>query len=128
MKFSCDYILLLISLLLPVVNVNAEEGCVNEAGKITSIEGEVNVKSITNGGWQPASLGHLLCEEDTIQVGERSRAAIQLNNHAVLRLDQNTTLRLVNVDSNAEEWALIDLSGGAIHAFSRSKRWRNPCL
>jgi tetratricopeptide (TPR) repeat protein len=120
MKFSCDYILLLISLSLPFVNVNAEEGCVNEAGKITSIEGEVIIKSVTNGERQPASLGHHLCEEDTIQVGEHSRAAIQLNNHAVLRLDQNTTLRLVNVNNNAEEWALIDLSGGAIHAFSRA--------
>lgn len=119
----CIHILFALSLLVTTFNIYAEDGCPAIVGKITSIEGEVEVKSETNGGWRAASLGHLLCEADTIEVGVRSRAAIQLINHAVLRLDQNTTLRLIDVSENNEEWAWLDLGRGAIHSFSRAP-WR----
>jgi tetratricopeptide (TPR) repeat protein len=115
--------IVIIFLLMPVFNVSAKEGCSSIVGKITSVEGEVEVRPDTNGGWRNASLGYSLCEADTIQVGQRSRAGIQLINHTVIRLDENTTLRLVNVSDDSEEWAWLDLGSGAIHSFSRSP-WR----
>jgi tetratricopeptide (TPR) repeat protein len=110
-------------LLLLVSNVYAESQCENLAGKFTSIEGEVEVKPEAGGGWQAASMAYVLCEADTIRVGERSRAAIQLVNNSVLRLDQNTTLQIINVSDDSNEWAWLELGRGAIHAFSRAP-WR----
>ncbi|MGY6274648.1 FecR domain-containing protein [Methylomonas sp. MgM2] len=100
-------------------NAYAEAKCAQEAGKFTSIDGEVEVRSGTWSGWAPVTTGDVLCEADTIRVGENSRAAIQLANQAVLRLDQNTTLTLVNVTNDNEEWAWLDLAKGTIHSFSR---------
>lgn len=111
------------SILLLVSNVYAESKCTNLAGSFTSIEGEVEFRPETGGGWRTATMGHHLCEADTIRVGERSRATIQLVNHAVLRLDQNTTLQLINVSEDTEEWAWLDLGRGAIQSFSRAP-WR----
>lgn len=105
--------------LLPVY---AEETCETSVGKFTSIEGEVEVQHRTF-GWDTASLDHRLCEADIIRVGENSRAAIQLVNHSVLRLDQNSTLRLVDVSESSHELTWLDLGRGAIYAFSRAP-WR----
>ena len=60
-----------------------------------------------------------LCEGDTIRVGDRSRVAIQLINNAVLRIDQNTSIRLVNISSKTDERSWLDLVSGALQSFSR---------
>ena len=109
-------------LFLLTFHVNAHNRCATEIGKFTSIEGDVEVQHET-GGWDAATMAYPLCEADTIRIGEHSRAAIQLTNNSVLRLDQNTTLRLVNISTNNKELAWLDLGRGAIHAFSRAP-WR----
>ena len=90
-------------------------------GRFASIEGNVDVQS-DGGGWRAAQLDQRLCEGDSIRVGERSRVAVQLINDAVLRVDQNTSIRLVNISGNAGERSWLDLVSGALQSFSR-KPW-----
>ncbi len=73
-------------------------------------------------GW-PARLDTRLCEGDTIRVGRRSRAAVTLINDAVLRIDQNTTMRLIDITPEEEESSLLDLFSGAFQSFSRKPKY-----
>ncbi|WP_052808118.1 FecR domain-containing protein [Methyloterricola oryzae] len=63
-----------------------------------------------------------LCEGASIRVGADSRAAVALINEAVLRLDQNTTMRLVDVAEQPEKRSFLDLVSGAFKSFSRAPR------
>jgi len=63
--------------------------------------------------------GQTLCDRDAIRTGANSRAAIQLVDDAVLRLDQNTTLVLSDIAPEPEERSLLQLVFGAIQSFSR---------
>ena len=98
--------------------VHAQDRCEEPAGRFASIDGEVDVQG---GGvyWRTAQWDQRLCEGDTIRVGDRSRVAIQLINNAVLRIDQNTTIRLVNISSKTDERSWLDLVSGALQSFSR---------
>ncbi|TNE81710.1 MAG: tetratricopeptide repeat protein [Gammaproteobacteria bacterium] len=100
----------------------AMNSCPQPAGEFVSIESSVEVQSDPAEDWRTASLHDELCEGDTIRVGERSRAAIQLVNDAVLRLDQNTTMRLLNVTEEPKEQSFLDLVQGAFQSFSRKPR------
>jgi tetratricopeptide (TPR) repeat protein len=98
--------------------VQAQDRCEEPAGRFASIDGEVDVQ---RGGvyWRTALQDQPLCEGDTIRVGDRSRVAIQLINNAVLRIDQNTSIRLVNISAKTDERSWLDLVSGALQSFSR---------
>jgi len=98
--------------------VYAQDGCEEPAGRFASIEGEADVQR-GGGGWRAAQLDHGLCEGDTIRVGHRSRVAVQLVNDAVLRIEQSTSIRLVNITGKTDERSWIDLVSGALHSISR---------
>jgi len=117
------------AVILPVVIVLfatdrslAEETCEEPVGRFGSIEGSVDVQHDQAKGWKAATLDFSLCEGDTIRVGDRSRAALFLINEAVLRMDQNTTMRLVDVSGKDEERTWLDLVKGAVQSFSRQPR------
>ena len=95
--------------------------CSPVKGQLTSLEGLVEIGYGSN-NWQPGKLDAPLCEDDSIRVGPNSRAAIALIGNVVLRLDQNTTVRLVDLTDKPEERSVIDLIIGALHSFSRSPR------
>ncbi len=86
-------------------------------GRLFSIEGQVDVRR--HGAWQPATLNQSLCERDTVRTGPRSRAAVMLINEVVLRIDQDTTLYLVDVAADEQKRSLLDLPYGAFQSFSR---------
>ncbi len=96
----------------------AQVVCQDPVGRLASIEGSVDVQS-GEGDWRAAQLDQGLCEGDTVRVGERSRAAVQLINDAVLRVDQNTTIRLANISGETDEVSWLDLVSGAVQSFSR---------
>lgn len=95
--------------------------CNPAKGQLSSLEGTVE---IGHGGkeWQPGKLDAPLCEDDSIRVGPNSRAAIALIGDVVLRLDQNTTVRLVDLTEKPEERSVIELLIGALQSFSRAPR------
>ena len=105
----------------PWASVAADE-CGVRAGRFAALEGAVEVAHAEQAEWQAASLSTVLCEGDSIRVGLNSRAAVQLVNDAVLRLDQNTTMRLIDVSDQPEERSLFELVVGAFKSFSRSPR------
>ncbi|MCP4408114.1 MAG: tetratricopeptide repeat protein [Gammaproteobacteria bacterium] len=116
---ACLGLLLLYIASLPA---QAAGACAESVGRFVSIENTVHVKPTDSEDWQPADLNQSLCEGDTIRVAERSRTAVQLVNDAVLRLDENTTMRLLNVAGAEQEQSFLEVLGGAIKSFIRRPR------
>ncbi len=96
------------------------EACGPVVGKLASGEGSVEVQRSGQESWHKGKLDQPLCQGDTIRVGERSRAAVSLITEAVLRLDQRTTMRLVDVAEKEEERSVLALIIGALQSFSRA--------
>lgn len=106
---------------VPARVVGAEE-CTPVVGRLVSVDGQVEVQRGGGSLWQPAALDQSLCERDTVRTGARSRAAVMLINEAVLRLDQQTTVHLVDIAEEEQEPSFLDLVLGAFQSFSRSPR------
>jgi tetratricopeptide (TPR) repeat protein len=106
---------------LLTASVNAQDLCRGPVGRFASIEGKADIQD-RGGSRRAAQLDYRLCEGDTIHVGNRSRVAVQLINNAVLRIDQNTSIRLVNITGGTEQQSWIELVSGAIESFSH-KPW-----
>src|SRR5688572_12149145 len=98
------------------------DSCAPAVGELVSVEGQVDVRRADSTGWQRAQLGELLCERDTVRVGAESRGTLALVNDAILRLDQNTTIQLLDITQELGERSFFDLILGALQSFSRSPR------
>ncbi|MGB5707040.1 MAG: FecR family protein, partial [Arenicellales bacterium] len=105
-----------------ILSAYAQSDCQELAGHFLSLEGTVDVQSDQTGSWASASLDQQLCKGDTVRVSSLSRAAVSLVNDAVLRLDENTTMRLLDITAEQEERSFLDLLRGAFHSFSRKPR------
>lgn len=97
--------------------------CDTPVGNFVSITGAVDVQASGGGSWAEARLDTRLCQGDSIRVGERSRAAVALINDAVLRIDQSTTMRLIDIVPEEQESSLLDLLKGAFQSFSRKPKF-----
>jgi tetratricopeptide (TPR) repeat protein len=102
----------------------ARADCAQSVGEFVDIHGKVEAQIADGDAWSSATLETALCEGSSIRVGKQSRAAIALANDAVLRLDENTTMRLVDVaeSDQDEESSLLDIIKGAFHSFSRKPK------
>lgn len=96
--------------------------CDKAVGQFASVQGEVDTQQKRGAKWITADLNTALCEGSTIRVGEQSRATVSLINDAVLRLDQNTTMKLTNITPKEEERSFLDMVKGAFHSFSRKPK------
>ncbi|MFT5391046.1 MAG: tetratricopeptide (TPR) repeat protein, partial [Gammaproteobacteria bacterium] len=105
-----------------VPRVSQSVVCDPVVGKLSSVEGRVEVQRDASATWINAKLGTELCRRDTIRVSRSSRAAISLVNDAVVRIDEGTTLRLLSISQEVEKPSLLDLVRGAIQSFSRKPR------
>jgi tetratricopeptide (TPR) repeat protein len=105
-----------------VASAGAAASCTPLVGELVSVEGQVEIRRSDATDWQKAQQGDALCQNDSVHVGDKSRAAIALINDTILRLDQSTTLNLVEVTRDPEERSFVDLVLGALQAFSRSPR------
>lgn len=117
-------VLLLSGVILALVS-GAEaraESCAPLVGELVSVEGQVEIRRSDAADWRKAQLGDPLCQRDSVHVGAKSRGTIALINDAVLRLDQNTTINLVEITREPEERSFLDLVLGAFQSFSRSPR------
>jgi tetratricopeptide (TPR) repeat protein len=100
----------------------ASADCAPLVGNFVDIHGEVETQIEDGGAWSDATLETVLCEGSSIRVGAQSRAAVTLINDAVLRLDENTTMRLVDITEEEEERSFLDIIKGALHSFSRKPK------
>ncbi|HEX6143637.1 MAG TPA: tetratricopeptide repeat protein, partial [Geminicoccaceae bacterium] len=103
-------------------HAQSPDPCEPIAGEMVSLEGEVEVQRSDAASWRAAALGQTLCEGDSVRAGALSRAAIALVNEAVLRVDENTTLRLIDIVPEEEGTSLLQLVAGIFQSFSRSPR------
>lgn len=89
--------------------------CAPQAGRLTAVEGRVEVRAASGGNWQAASARQILCPGDQIAVRGPGRAAVVLSQDVLVRLDQNTTLTLPPSASSGE----LGLGRGVVHVISR---------
>ena len=100
----------------------AATSCEPVVGTLVSLEGLVEVQPNAGSAWTSAALNDALCQGDTVRAGDRSRATLQLVNQAVLRIDQNTAMRLDRISPAKEESSFLSLVQGAFQSFSRKPR------
>lgn len=110
-----------LALLTCMLGLQSAHAC-DVAGKIVSVQGSVEVQRNSGETWKPGFLEDRLCEGDSIRVGAESRAALMLVNDAVLRMDQNTTMRLTDIVIDKGERSWLELIRGAVQSFSRKPR------
>lgn len=106
----------------PAPAAAAVPACAPTVGALVSVEGTVEVQRSGAPRWAPASSDEGVCEGDSVRSGDRSRAAIALANDAVLRLDERTTIRLLDITAQPEERSFLGLVRGAVQSFSRKPR------
>jgi len=114
---------MLLAMLTLAACATVQAACDQPVGTFVSLTGVVDVQPSGSGDWDAASLDSRLCEGDTIRVGERSRAAVSLINDAVLRIDQNTAMRLIDITPQEQETSLLDMFSGAFQSFSRKPKF-----
>ncbi len=102
------------------LSASAQSSCPVWVGKLVSLQGSVEVRRSGRTDWQAAALEDTFCFGDTIRVLENGRAAVQLQNDALLRIDQETTLTFSKIEN--DRTYVIDLLKGAAHFFSRGSR------
>lgn len=109
-----------VTILLTPYYTFAASPCDPPIATMVSVQGSVVVLRAGQAQAQPARLNETYCPGDRIQVGDKSRADVQLINQPLLRLDQNTLITLAGVKE--QRASLIDMARGAIHFFSRLPR------
>lgn len=101
-------------------SAGAAAPCDPPIATMVSVQGNVAVLRAGQTQPQPARLNETYCPGDRIQVGDRSRADVQLVNQPVLRLDQNSLITLAGLKD--QRASIIDMARGALHFFSRLPR------
>src|SRR3954453_2949774 len=101
--------------------------CERVSGTFVSVQGEVEVRPDNQQRWLTVLSGDATCPGDTVRVGEYGRAGLTLLEAGeVIRLDQNTTVRLPDwagpggpVQAVSDQQQLfLDLFEGAVQFFS----------
>ncbi|MDH3660655.1 MAG: FecR domain-containing protein, partial [Alphaproteobacteria bacterium] len=98
----------------------SEQACEPEMARLTSIQGEVEIRPGEAEPWRDAGLGDVLCLGSTVRVGGFSRAALAFADDSTLRLDQDTTLVIREREEERRTW--LEMLSGAIHFFSHRPR------
>jgi len=103
---------------LPVA-IGAER-CDPWVAQAASIQGDVERRLAGTLKWQTLQRADVLCEGDEVRVRDNSRAALILNNHTILRLDQHSTVTFTGLQADQPAW--LDLIQGVAHFISRVKQ------
>jgi tetratricopeptide (TPR) repeat protein len=85
-----------------------------------SVDGDVEVRPGEGRAWIPATQGSAVCAGYSVRINEFGRAALQLPDKTVFRLDRNTTLTFRAPQEGTG--SLLDLLLGIIHVISRDPR------
>ena len=94
--------------------------CEKWAGKVVSLQGTVQAKIAGGTQWEPVKLNDTFCPGDMLRTDRRSRAEVALQNHPLLRLDENSAITFGGMKD--ERTSLIDMLSGAALFFSRVTR------
>ncbi|MBI5418686.1 MAG: TonB-dependent receptor [Deltaproteobacteria bacterium] len=99
-------------------------GCDRPVAEAVSVQGSVQALRAWNPdaprNWQPVRLRDAFCPGDTIRVPSIGRADLLLVNETLLRLDQNTTVKISGPEKGGTQ--LLDLLVGAFYFITRTPR------
>jgi Flp pilus assembly protein TadD len=106
--------------------VQAEESCTQPIANLTSLQGQVDVRTNVTGTWHPAAQDDPLCGGNEIRTGAFSRAQIRLHQNAPGTAGDGTLMQLKGLSSlvlpKTEKPSLIDLLRGQIHILTRTPK------
>ncbi|MBI5386928.1 MAG: FecR domain-containing protein [Verrucomicrobia bacterium] len=96
---------------------------------LLSLEGKVEVWRVGAAQWLPARTNLHLAAGDRVRTGLRSRAAVQLSDLSVLRLNQLTTIE-IQPAAEAGRPHSLEMKSGTLYFFNRERpsemRFRTP--
>ena len=98
------WIILISLFLLPTLTYASTLG----SARLSLIQGEVQVRTEDAGEWVPASINMPLVEGDRIWVPEGGRTEVQLRNGTFLRMDENSALEILTVESDSFQFYLTE--------------------
>ena len=97
----------------------AADNCINKyAAKVVSLQGQLLIEANGKEDGHPVQLNEDICEGGHIHVQANSRASILLPNVGVIRVMENTDIKLNRVDPN--KTTLVEMVNGFIHFISRT--------
>ena len=100
------------------------------AAIILTVEGTVEVSRAQDTRWTAASTNLILDFGDSLRTAVRSRAAVQLSDLTVLRVNEKTILQLRPQAERAG--TVLDLNSGSTYLFNRSRpaslRFQTPLI
>jgi hypothetical protein len=89
------------------------------AMRVRLAEGDVQVKISETGEWAPVAVNTPLLEGDEIWVPDGSRAALQTNNGAYIRLDGGTAFQILRMDRDSYQFHVTQ---GYVYVLNRSPK------
>lgn len=95
-------------------------GCEPWAARLVSYQGTLSGRRASGVQLAGVSLNDTFCVGDVLEIGPFSRAAIQLPDQTVVRLDQGTIVTFAAPQDDKRTW--LDILKGAIHVISRDPR------
>ncbi|MCF6336609.1 MAG: TonB-dependent receptor [Gammaproteobacteria bacterium] len=99
--------------------VMAEE-CVETMATVTSAQGIVEKRQKSGTTWEKVVAQDTFCVNDMVRTQLNSRAALYLNNHSILRLNELSTVTFTGPSSQGTNQ--LDLKKGIAHFISRIKQ------
>ena len=111
--------ILSVCLLVCFFSSTVSANCEDWIARVVSIQGNVDVQVDGNKTWVSAKLQQTFCEGDVVRVNNTSRAALELHNETIIRLNQNSTLVL---SGPKKEVSWVDLIKGSLHSITRVPR------
>ncbi len=109
-------LVILIAMIMIPVSVNA--GGLGNA-RLSYLAGDVQIKSEDSSEWFPASVNMPLRDGDRVWVPDGSRAEVQLSGGTQVRLDERSSLDLLNINTDSSQFYLTE---GSVYVNFRGKR------
>jgi hypothetical protein len=112
-------LLLAVLFLWPVNSSSATLGDL----RVSIIEGDVQIKTSDTEDWVPAAINTPIMEGDILWVPEGGKAAIQMRDGSLIRLNERSSLEILVLDDKSCQFYLT--TG---HAYVNFKAWRGSLL
>jgi tetratricopeptide (TPR) repeat protein len=114
-------VLLVLGMLVPPpVQAANPDTCTDWVAILVSVEGRVEARTDGDPVWHTAALNERFCAGDELRTLENSRAALQLRNDTIVRLDQRSMVKFVPVEPDVP--LLLRLFSGRAFFLSRHPR------
>ncbi len=105
---------------LPALAQSPNPGCEPWAARLVSYQGTLTSRRASGIQLASVRLNDTFCVGDVLEIGPFSRAAIQLPDQTVVRLDQGTIVTFAAPQDDKRTW--LDILKGVIHVISRDPR------